>query len=294
MSKSTPRYDINLGVEGAESRKRSYISGAFTSRKRAAIACSFCRLRKTRCDNARPRCGACCHHDATCIYDEGDEVSRPGDERHSDLVQRLDEIKECLQQMQRAGGSPAAHGSASQNGRDLPPRIPTPAGPNDTTMGVRNELDEAGGAVNPYASPYRAARCEAVCRWPIFDGWIDESAKTIESFLHQATVLVPDANCEDSHDSRLSPTNVRSAVATSEIDLRDIIPLCRSFLGHVHFRNPILDPRKLIQSAKQVAQNGFEWDTRSCLVVSIHVSSVRTCSDHAIADHMCHLLYPVR
>ncbi|KIV93431.1 hypothetical protein PV10_04644 [Exophiala mesophila] len=286
MSKSTPRYDISLGVEGAESRKRRYISGAFTSRKRAAIACSFCRLRKTRCDNALPRCGACCHHDATCIYDEGDEVGRPGDERHSDLVQRLDEIKECLQQMQRAGGSPAAYGSASQNGRDLRPSIPTPAGPNDTTMGVCNELDEAGGAVDPYASPYRAARCEAVCRWPIFDGWIDDSAKTIESFLHQATVMVSDANCEDSHVSRLSPTNVRSLVATSEIDLRDVIPLCRSFLGHVHFRNPILDPRKLMQSAKQVAQNGFEWDTRSCLVLIICAISCILSGETPPSDHM--------
>lgn len=289
MSESTSSSKIGLAADGASPLKRGYISGAFTSRKRAAIACSFCRLRKTRCDNAWPRCGACCHHEARCVYDEGDEVSNLGDERHNDLVHRLDEIREYLQQMQKAGGSTAAHSSESQSRWDLRPCPPTPAWPDETITGGRDEVDQGCNAVNPYTSPYRAARCEAVCRWPIFGGWIDDSAKTTESFLHQAN-LVPEASCEGIQISRLSQTNARTPVATSGINLRDVLPLCRSFLGHVHFRNPILDPRELMNFAKEVVQNGFEWDARSCLVVSTSTCSARTYPERAIACHLRHLL----
>ena len=47
----------------------------------------------------------------------------------------------------------------------------------------------------------------------------------------------------------------------------DFLTLCRNFLDYVHVRNPILEPSELEQHAKQLAEAGLKWDTKSCLVV---------------------------
>jgi hypothetical protein len=38
-------------------------------RKRAVTACESCRVRKTKCDNARPRCASCIKNSLPCSYD---------------------------------------------------------------------------------------------------------------------------------------------------------------------------------------------------------------------------------
>ena len=38
-------------------------------RKRAVTACEGCRIRKTKCDNERPRCTTCVKNDLSCSYD---------------------------------------------------------------------------------------------------------------------------------------------------------------------------------------------------------------------------------
>lgn len=47
----------------------------------------------------------------------------------------------------------------------------------------------------------------------------------------------------------------------------DFTILCRDFLDHVHVRNPILEPSDLENYAKQLAETGMKWDTKTCLVV---------------------------
>lgn len=38
------------------------------TRRRAALACEECRVRKRRCDGAMPACGGCMKRMSTCIY----------------------------------------------------------------------------------------------------------------------------------------------------------------------------------------------------------------------------------
>ncbi|KAK1622115.1 hypothetical protein BDP81DRAFT_455672 [Colletotrichum phormii] len=94
---------------GPSNKKRRLTASAthLTRRKRAATACQFCRLRKTKCDNVRPVCGFCRHHHATCVYgdeeeEEGDRVSHAAKSQDegiasSVILERLDEIKHLLQ-----------------------------------------------------------------------------------------------------------------------------------------------------------------------------------------------------
>ncbi|MBE3044050.1 Zn(II)2Cys6 transcription factor [Candidatus Bathyarchaeota archaeon] len=44
-------------------------------RKRAALACDECRVRKRRCDGAIPACGGCTKRLSTCVYSSEVEAS---------------------------------------------------------------------------------------------------------------------------------------------------------------------------------------------------------------------------
>lgn len=44
------------------------VTSRFPNRRRAAQACVACRMRKTRCDAAQPRCGFCDLHNIDCVY----------------------------------------------------------------------------------------------------------------------------------------------------------------------------------------------------------------------------------
>ncbi len=72
-----------------------------------AAACQFCRLRKTKCDAARPTCGYCSYHQARCVYDDqqDNEVSQAPDdtanfgvELGAQILSSLGEIKQLLTQ----------------------------------------------------------------------------------------------------------------------------------------------------------------------------------------------------
>ncbi|KIW42860.1 uncharacterized protein PV06_06368 [Exophiala oligosperma] len=256
-------------------RKRRYISNAFTTRKRAAMACDFCRLRKTKCDNARPKCGNCRHHNATCVYTENTEASAPEDDANTNVMHRLDEIKYLLQQVQ-AQTTPKVHYTTAAGQFPLIDRAPSiseSAPEREAPVDDSWQSGESFHAVNPYDSPYRAARCEAVVRWPIFRDWLSEKECRLESFLHEAEILFPDGvGGEQPLPANLARGDIRGPPGPV-IDEDDCVPLCKRFLSHVHFRNPILEPRQLISYAKEVSQHGMGWDGRSCLVLVISAIS---------------------
>lgn len=252
-------------------KKRRLTTTAYTRRKRAFAACQFCRLRKTKCDTARPVCGFCQYHNATCIYDDDEEgrerAEQPplptGERQESDLIatslgtqilSSLGELKQLLRQQQQSQSAAkgGGHGpkSVAQNTDThshlgsgssswASPCLTQPGGPRQNGTGTRTALP--------------AARCESMLRWPIFRGIIKESDAQIESFLFEADV------------------NNQSGAATSNRAFEPIrddafVPLCRRFLEHVHPRNPILQKEDLMSFALEVTANGLGWDAASCLV----------------------------
>ncbi|KAL3291848.1 Phytanoyl-CoA dioxygenase [Colletotrichum asianum] len=66
-------------------------------RKRASVACKYCRHRKRRCDGERPTCGLCTEGEVECEYpDEGNE-RRDTDSFQREMIQRLAELEDCMQ-----------------------------------------------------------------------------------------------------------------------------------------------------------------------------------------------------
>ncbi|CAI7612324.1 unnamed protein product [Penicillium glandicola] len=56
---------------------------------------------------------------------------------------------------------------------------------------------------------------------------------------------------------------------SSGLDDGDIVPnLIDSFLRNVHIRSPILDLLQLRNSAKNLAENGLDWDGETCQVIN--------------------------
>ncbi|KAF9875180.1 hypothetical protein CkaCkLH20_07446 [Colletotrichum karsti] len=236
---------------------------SYTRRKRAATACGFCRLRKTKCDNVRPVCGFCKHHGATCVYgdEEVDEAGNPtnqnrGEDASAVILERLDEIKQLLQSSPKTSGDAAAHSAYHRE-----PTLPAGAGPSPGNNVFEDNPGQAD-RWNTSRTLYSALRCESMLRWPVFDGMIPEEDARIESFILE---FGTDLNDEPRHEGGTS--NVSLATAGSGVREDAFVPLCQRFLMHVHPRNPILEGKELMSYARRAAEHGVGWDSPSCLVL---------------------------
>ncbi|OJJ50444.1 hypothetical protein ASPZODRAFT_56188 [Penicilliopsis zonata CBS 506.65] len=92
-------------------------------RRRATIACQICRLRKTKCDGARPKCRLCAELDADCVYREPGIKLDAGDKL---ILERLTRIEGLLQ------SSLAVQAQTTQ----FPLSSTSPTTSNDTNIGA--------------------------------------------------------------------------------------------------------------------------------------------------------------
>ncbi|KAK1724247.1 uncharacterized protein BDZ83DRAFT_579008 [Colletotrichum acutatum] len=260
---------------GPPSKKRRTAQTAthLTRRKRAATACQFCRLRKTKCDNVHPVCGFCRHHHATCVYgdEEEDEEEREKlvnaaqaqDEGIASLaiLERLDEIKHLLQRTR----SPS---------KDQPALVEAEGPQAGTHQTDRTDIHQHGNNSEPYGyfiedhdqhreessrTLYSALRCESMLRWPVFEGIVPEDDARIESFILEfGTDMTDDGLIQSSNSLTLNGSGIQEDA---------FVPLCRKFLTHVHPRNPILEGNELLAHAKQATEYGIKWDSPSCIVL---------------------------
>ncbi|KAL4877922.1 hypothetical protein BJY04DRAFT_121981 [Aspergillus karnatakaensis] len=101
-------------------KKRSNSEATEYPRRRATIACQICRLRKTRCNGARPKCNLCLELNAECVYREPGIKLDAGDKL---IIERLTRIEGLLQTS-----------LASQHAH-FPMSSTSPATSNDTNIG---------------------------------------------------------------------------------------------------------------------------------------------------------------
>ncbi|KAJ5150991.1 uncharacterized protein N7482_010243 [Penicillium canariense] len=131
-----PERDFDL-VAGAEldmsgNRKRSSEDATEYPRRRATIACQICRLRKTRCNGARPKCQLCTDLDAECVYREPGIKLDAGDKL---ILEHLTRIEGLL------------HSSlAGQGPHHLALSSTSPATSNDTGAGSEGLMTKINGA----------------------------------------------------------------------------------------------------------------------------------------------------
>lgn len=257
---------------------------ALVRRKRASTACQFCRIRKTKCDNVRPVCGVCRHHQATCTYAEDDtgHSFEPVDQAGQDIVSHLEEIKSILRM-------------------DIIPRITAPLNQEPVAgnyeemqrpnAGVFRSVDKTNAQHGPAFDLERSSkqllclntRCEIVLQWPIIQELLPISVSGVDYFLFDSPWVDQEALVLGSPFASLDPPTpllpLKSHLSASMIGIQEdqFLSLCQKFLKYVHARNPILDPAQLLRYAANVAESGLSWDASSCLVVSSFQSS-RKCA----------------
>ncbi|KAJ5120365.1 Phytanoyl-CoA dioxygenase [Penicillium bovifimosum] len=67
-------------------------------RKRASIACNFCRHRKRKCDGQKPTCGLCTDAGAHCVYQESERVQ----DIPSEILARLTHLETLIEEQRDA------------------------------------------------------------------------------------------------------------------------------------------------------------------------------------------------
>ncbi|RSL74105.1 hypothetical protein CEP53_000498 [Fusarium sp. AF-6] len=253
-----PATNRDQGHAEAHSKRRRLNTTDFAQRKRAAEACQFCRVRKTKCDSARPRCGFCVRNNATCIYKDVQHTVEtiPVQVQHeaasnSEVIARLDEIKEILlRDSHKTHGTPSS--IIATETRDHP------GTDNILPATTQNPWARFSHIANSSSSkgcrfPYAALRCEGLLKWPCLAGVIPQSVTNIDSFLFSP---------EYKEVRKIQGTNNGRG-----INEHALVALCEKFLITAHPRNPILDDQELLCHARRATGHGLDWDSSTCLVL---------------------------
>ncbi|KAJ5389242.1 uncharacterized protein N7496_000310 [Penicillium cataractarum] len=198
-------------------------------RTRATVACSVCRARKTRCDGRQPVCGYCASTGSTCQYDIAD-ASTDRSLCHDMGVQILHAIEQLTQLV-----------------KDQPPQTITNNISNHQGPIPSSSLNEPIQNVPVPASPHEGKFSEgldSIFGWHVFQPGLD-------------SIPVDDGRPIPMPDE-LPP-----------IKFSELSRFQSNYCRVVHNVNPILDLTTLDQYVSHIAENGFDWTTRTCLVALV-------------------------
>ncbi|KAJ5190910.1 uncharacterized protein N7498_009895 [Penicillium cinerascens] len=282
--------NVESGIDRIR-RKRRLTGGQGHPRKRAAIACDYCRSRKTRCDNARPSCGPCCQAEIVCSYsDAASNIELVQHPSTSELLERINYAVDLIENKTGLLGSCFASPISSENG-NIVRTTPLPIGERCTDQ-ARHESTASVTLGSPssniftedvdsFRSPAGSLASESILRWPVLLGYL---TKSNSSFLWEPeprdTVSRMASGETPSHDtSRLQTVLEGSKVSQSHaiIDESRVVELVDKYLAFTHSKNPILDGSKLRQYAAEVEEFGCSWNGRSCLVLlACAIASITT------------------
>jgi hypothetical protein len=120
--------------------------------------------------------------------------------------------------------------------------------------------------------------CEDLLEWPIFEAQHDRS---------EIEILILNPSLAREGQERAQGLSIaadpdRRSGYDRGIREEDVPRLLDRFLANVHIKNPILDTNYIIRVGKNIAENGFEWDAPSCLVVWNLICFSRVISKGAI------------
>ncbi|KAH6985338.1 hypothetical protein EDB80DRAFT_732121 [Ilyonectria destructans] len=223
-------------------------------RRRAVRACKTCRVKKVKCNNARPICGMCAEFNATCIYDDSTEDCSSYDpasiailDRLSQVVAELKALKEHTSTVPRSV-SPAELIMISPHVSQQAQAYSNPVGDSETVP-------------DDFTLQPASTSADAILTWPMLAGPFP--ATYIADGIFEA-----EANVETLVDTAFHEVHLAaSSSGLSGILENDISKLVRRFLELVHPKNPVLDVGTLWSYAQGIAENGLRWNGASCLVL---------------------------
>ncbi|KAL2839838.1 hypothetical protein BJY01DRAFT_24646 [Aspergillus pseudoustus] len=216
------------------------------SRARAAIACVRCRDRKSRCDGGRPVCGYCARISAACEYDIIRDAERALS--HDMGVQILEAIQQLTQLVRAEPRREQADDDRDSNNFHTPALPPS----------VSEQSHPAAAQVTGCPSGLKFTEgLDSIFSWRVFPAGLDP----IPVDDGRSTIPMPD---------ELPRTS-----------FSELTRLQTSYCRVVHSVNPILDLGTLDYYIAHVAENGFDWTTRTCLVALVCAIGA-ICHDQAV------------
>ncbi|KAB5511620.1 hypothetical protein GE09DRAFT_1180080 [Coniochaeta sp. 2T2.1] len=247
------------------------------TRKRALLACDFCRHRNRKCDGARPRCSTCEESNADCVYKEL-SADRVESSSPSAVVERLTRIEALLEEqsqrlddLARGGGqdSPGLPSPRATRSALLPlevshfPQIAA-ASPSSASNRSQEHLLDRHLEQAHFLIPYdHSTSANSLLAWPQVKAMIGDYPEdyffTIERSLPLPPCLeLPNDNPEGSQLPAINPSN--SNVLES---------FTRNYFSVVHPNFPLFTHQEFRQWQANLYEQGPEDtpETAICLCV---------------------------
>ncbi|KAL2213944.1 hypothetical protein CC79DRAFT_1391828 [Sarocladium strictum] len=250
-------------------RKGSRTQAAAYPRKRAVAACETCRIRKTKCDNKRPRCSACVDLEIECVFRDSKTEYSNYDPASLEILQRINYVATLLESQSHHSepqGSTSSATSSRLNPLSTPPPQPDlPARPKPCTEpdveNVLESLEIAGRTPGV---------CEDILEWPVFKGRRTSYDRArIESLIFRTSPGTSDSTASFRHGGNGNGSSIFMGTPGRGVNEEDAPSHAERFLVNVHIKNPVLNPSDLRRNARWVAENGFGWDADSCLMLIV-------------------------
>ncbi|KAH6621711.1 hypothetical protein C7974DRAFT_397016 [Boeremia exigua] len=245
---TAPAASEEISSEVTRKRRRTEKSrvGAAYPRKRAVAACQLCRVRKVKCNNARPSCGGCLSSQISCVYEDSQDHSA-FDPASILILDRLNQVLARLDQ----GPSSSANTS---------PTAPTPGDSVHASTTATSDLDLAveQESYDQLRVPSSQTTPDTILSWPVFQRQFPASFTTDSVFEAEVSEDIQDSSQND---------HTRFGQKVGGVNEECIPKLIKQFLQYVHIKNPVVDMDTIAMYAHTVSEEGIKWDTASCLVI---------------------------
>ncbi|KAK9452556.1 hypothetical protein V1511DRAFT_513736 [Dipodascopsis uninucleata] len=244
------------------------------ARKRAPVACNFCRHRKRRCDGRRPVCGNCAESDADCTYQELSSFRFDGSSNSNIIQERLDRIEQLLwrhdtlffalsERMTEHEKQVSPLGSTSNeclvfNGQSATVNGSPNSSVDDVTAGVATKDYQAdilaGQTLPPFTIPMgHNTSTIRVLRLPLIKSLIGDYPQNY--FFN----IEAKRNISGLVSDRMFPP--------IDQDIGDM--LVATYISTVHPHHPVVDTDVIFEYYKSILENGLCWDIKSAIVLIV-------------------------
>ncbi|KAH7217594.1 putative C6 finger domain protein [Fusarium oxysporum] len=246
------------------------------NRQRVALACTYCRHRKRRCDATKPRCNNCTRSGADCHYDDGPSQRIDTSGGTKEIISRLKDIKDILAEQQRHltalssrnHSQPASRVNLSQgatpNTSDGSP-ISAPANgtqaiddePPQFSSSMREPLDVASEPMNIPAEHKTSS--SYLLGLPAVKMLVGEYPTNLFFLLESQSPLPPE----------LSPEQSQNPLPPFQIERSVLDHLVATFFSSVHVSHPVLDQAEFTEIYERFLDKGADSSTESALCMTV-------------------------
>lgn len=246
------------------------------NRQRVALACTYCRHRKRRCDATKPRCNNCTRSGADCHYDDGPSQRIDASGGTKEIISRLKDIKDMLGEQQqhltalasqnhsqpasRVSSSPGAVSNANRGSIISASAIGTQAAEDEPlhfSSVLREPLDVASEPMNIPAEHKTSS--SYLLGLPAVKMLVGEYPTNLFFLLETQTPLPPE----------LSPEQSQNPLPPFQVDRSVLDHLVATFFSSVHVSHPVLDQAEFTEIYERFLDKGANSSTESALCMTV-------------------------